>query len=84
LSASVGGAEIQDVVEEPLTQVGFDPHSDDIRADFIQPCEEGAPCDDQQNESQPICDFQESLSLKENPIDRTAEEIGLPDRQQTG
>jgi hypothetical protein len=73
LSARIGGTERQDVIEELFAQIRFDANSDEIGADFIQPCKESAARDDDQDQPKPASDLREVLSLQEGSIDRTAE-----------
>lgn len=84
LSTRVGGTQPEDVIEQALTQIGFDADGNDVCTDLIQPGEEGTSCNDEEHELQPVRNLRESLSLQKDTIDRAAQQEGLPDREQTG
>ncbi len=84
LSARVGGTQLEDVREEPLAQVGLDLDRHGIGGDFVQPGQEGAPADGDQDPLQEGRHIGEGLSQQEHVVDRGAEQPGLPDGQQAG
>ena len=69
--------------QEPLAQLGFDPDSDDVRADLTDPCKKGPPGNKKQDQLQPWQDIAKGLTLQMDGVDRAAEKVSLPDRQQT-
>ena len=84
LPARVGGTQVQNVLEEPVPQVGFDTDGDNIGADLINPSQKCAPGNEKQDQLQPGSYLGKGLSLQVNAIDRTAEQVCLGDDQQAG
>ena len=84
LSARVGGTQLEDVREEPLAQVGLDLDCHGIGGDFVQPGQQGAPADGDQDQLQRVPSLPRGTVPEEDVVDRSAEQPGLPDGQQSG